>query len=110
MKKLLIAICIFYTLPAMAYFEPQWSENCPAKFQNINPNRNYKTPVNKYWAGRRKSFETNLSYCKTNFSGNAEKLDACYAELRQIEAQKGNVYLQKQAKINQALGLINLAK
>ncbi len=111
MKKYILLIgVLMIAQSAFAFFEPQWCENCPDKFQNINPNKDYKTPVNKYWADRRKGFENNLSYCKSNFSADATKLDACYAELRQIEAQKGNVYLQKQAKINQALGLMNLAK
>lgn len=110
MKKLLIIICAFCSLPALAFFEPNWNEVCPPKFQNIDATKDYKTPVNKYWAQRRKDFDNNLSYCKNSFSSNNEKLDSCYNEVRAIESQKNTVWLQRQASMNQVFGLMLLQR
>lgn len=98
MKKLLL-ILVLCTAPALAYFEPEWSEFCPYGYRNISTSKDYKIPIKKYWQQRRINFEKNKSYCKT-----VSDVDACYAELRRIENEKTQIIQRQQ--INGAMYVI----
>lgn len=85
-KKCILFMMLFITLPAFAYFEPEWSEFCPYNYRNIDVNKNYIAPIKKYWQQRRITFEKNLAYCKTLKDSNA-----CFQELRKIENEKTEI-------------------
>ena len=85
MKKfLLLVLSIILIIPTFAdsFFEPEWSEFCPRRYENIDSASWHYTSSGKYWANRRKVFEQRLAKCNSL----AQDLrGACYQSLRDIE-------------------------
>lgn len=100
MKRIIIlALIMGYVLPlnAETFFEVEWSEFCPKKYANIDPNKWHYTSNGRYWAGRRKTFEKRLERCK---SLPDERQDACFSALRELEMRASEAFnSDKQNKI-----------
>lgn len=89
-KKCILFVMLFATLPAFAYFEPDWSEFCPPKYANLSTSKKYFWAEKKYWLNRRLNFEKNKSYCETQ-----KNKENCFAELRQSELNKNQIYFSQ---------------
>ncbi len=79
-----ISFTIFLLLPTYAetFFEPEWSEFCPAKYSNVDTGGHFLSSTAKYWAGRKQMFDKRVAQCKSLESA---KQGQCYEELRQLE-------------------------
>ena len=95
MKKYILVLiftsCIFPVF-AQGFFEPEWSEFCPQKYENMIDAKWYNTNSAKYWAERRKKFEKRLAICK---SLKDEAKLACYKDLREIENNATQMYTSR---------------
>lgn len=89
-KKCIMFLMLCVTLPAFAYFEPDWSEFCPPKYVNLSTSKNYFWAEKKYWLNRRLNFEKNKNYCETQ-----KNKENCFAELRQSELNKNKIYFSQ---------------
>ena len=84
MKKILFLLIICLSVPvfAEAFFEPEWSEFAPSRYENINASRWHYTSSGRYWAKRKQQFEKRLQKCNSLSETSRE---ACYKTLREIE-------------------------
>lgn len=85
MKKIILLFLITsFCVPVLAevFFEPEWSEFCPARYANINESRWHYTSSGRYWAKRKQQFEKRLEKCNSLIDSSKE---ACYKTLREIE-------------------------
>ena len=95
MKKILITlICLTFTTATLAeyYFEIEWSDICPSKYENIDTTKYYFNQEKKYWAKRKIAFENKIQTCK-NLS--KEDKNACYEQLKIIENNKTRNHQQE---------------
>ena len=81
---IILASFICISVNANNFFDVEWSEFCPKKYANINPDEVYLTSEGRYWANRRALFEKRLAKCNSLPS---ETQGACFASLREIETQ-----------------------
>jgi hypothetical protein len=83
-KTLLFLLIICFSVPvfADAFFEPEWSEFAPSRYENINTSRWYYTSSGRYWSKRKQQFDKRLQKCKSLPESSRE---ACYVMLRDIE-------------------------
>lgn len=104
LKLFLVFICT--PVFAQNFFDVEWSEFCPKKYANINPDGTYLSSEGRYWANRRAMFERRLSKCNSLPS---DTQGACFASLREIETQASQSHNgEKQGKTLRYLMLRSL--
>ena len=67
MKFILIIILLFFTMlyvRAEEYFDLEWKDIAPKRYENIKENKFYFTRNARYWSERKVSFEKRLQICK----------------------------------------------
>lgn len=82
----IVSVSVF----ANNFFDVEWSEFCPRRYANINPDGTYLTSEGRYWANRRAMFEKRISKCN---SLPLETQGACFASLREIEMQASQSHI-----------------
>ena len=86
MKKFLILSIILSVIPVYAenFFEVEWSEFCPPRYQNIDADSFHLTRQGRYWAKRKQQFDSRVKKCK---SLPQESQSACFESLRTLETR-----------------------
>ena len=90
-QTLLFLLIICFSVPAFAeaFFEPEWSEFSPSRYEDINTSRWHYTSSARYWSKRKQQFDKRLQKC----NGLSEtSREACYAKLREIENNETTNY------------------
>ena len=67
MKYFLIIILLFFTMlyvRAEEYFDLEWKDIAPKRYENIKENKFYFTRNARYWTDRKVCFEKRLQICK----------------------------------------------
>ena len=87
MKNFLIILsAMLFVLPTFAenFFDVEWEEFCPKRYQNVNTDRWHFTSQGRYWADRKKMFEKRMAKCN---SLPEESQGACFDKLRELETR-----------------------
>ena len=93
MKKILVVsiILLLSVIPAFAenFFDVEWSEFCPKKYQNIDSSSFHLTRQGRYWADRKQQFDKRVAKCR---SLPADTQSACFESLRELETRATEVH------------------
>lgn len=87
MKRLfLISLALIFCGQVFAenFFEVEWSEFCPRKYQNIDSSSFHLTRQGRYWADRKQQFDKRVAKCK---SLSQDSQSACFESLRALETK-----------------------
>ena len=85
-RLLLIYLALIFSLPIFAenFFDVEWSEFCPKKYQNIDSSSFHLTRQGRYWADRKQQFDRRVAKCKSLPS---DSQSACFESLRDLETR-----------------------
>ena len=87
MKRLfLVSMFLILSSPIYAenFFEVEWSEFCPKKYQNIDSSSFHLTRQGRYWADRKQQFDRRVAKCK---SLSSDLQSSCFESLRELETR-----------------------
>ena len=96
MKNIIIFLFIFIfcsTVFAEEYFDLEWSDIAPKRYENIQENKFYFTGSARYWSYRKAGFEKRLQFCKN--LGEEEKKEDCLNQLLQRETLYTNRHYEE---------------
>lgn len=103
MKRILSLSAVLITLYIVPSFAsevsiPQWSEFCPAQYQNAG-SASFNTNKN-YWHNRKMQFENSINECKMKIG---DEQSFCYSQVRERELLKNEILQERQVREAPAL-------